>query len=358
MVLGAGLMVIACAVTPPDLDRGTERLVNQLDGLEQQGFAGQVAVVHGQDVLVNRGLGTMDVDDDREITPDAVMPLASLTKPFTASAVLALAAEGRLSPDEPISHHLPGLDAQWADIPIRNFLTHTAGLPAEIVSRAWEEDLQRFEPVERNEFVERVNQFQPDPPPGQGYNYSNVGYGLLAALVEHVAEESFESFLSTTLLATAGIGEIGFRMQGWQADDLVSGRDGSTRVGHYFEQPLVDGALGWNLRGSGDLLATPGGIIAWWQAIRDQRWLSAPWLEEWLTARQDKSDGNRYGYGLIFRESAHGPVIGHPGGDFTFSVDFSWYPDLDLMIYIASADARFQADVLRDELHRTLLGPL
>jgi CubicO group peptidase (beta-lactamase class C family) len=354
----AALALTGCAVTPPDLDQGARQLENRLTILEQQGFAGQVAVVQGENILVLQGFGQMDVDDDRPISAAAVLPLASLTKPFTASAVLALAAEGRLDLDEPIGNHLPGLDPHWADIAISHYLTHTAGLPAEIINRAWKGDQPRFEPVGRDEFVARLNHFEPDFPPGDGYNYSNVGYSLLAALIEQVAEEDYESYLRGTLLATAGISDIGFRMQGWQGRDLVSGRDGPERIGHYFEQPLIDGALGWNLRGSGDLLATPGGIIDWWWAIRDQRWLSTPWLDEWLTPRLDKPDGDRYGYGLIFRDSIHGPVIGHPGGDYTFSVEFSWFVDLDLMIYIATADTRFPADLLRDDLHRLLLGRL
>ena len=356
VLAGAVLALAACAVTPPDLDRGLERFENRLERLERQGFAGQVAVVQGDQVLLKRGFGQMGIDDERPITADAVMPLASLTKPFTASAILALAAEGRLGLDDPIGEHLPGLDPQWAEIPIHIFLTHTAGLPAGIVNRAWEDDLPQFEPVDRETYVARLNQFQPDHPPGERYNYSNVGYSLLAAVIELVAEESYESYLRSTLLATAGIRNIGFSLQGWQSEDLVRGRDGAEDLGHHFDRPRVDNALGWKLRGSGDLLATPDGIIAWWQAIRDQRWLSAPWLEEWLTPRQRKPDGDRYGYGLFFRDSSHGPVIGHPGGDFIFGVDFAWYVDLDLMVYIATADARFAADLLRDDLHRRLLG--
>jgi CubicO group peptidase (beta-lactamase class C family) len=358
LTLTGALALVACATPPVNLERGTQRLESHLERLEQRGFAGQVAVVRGDEILINRGFGYMAVDDPRPITSQSVMPLASLTKAFTASAVLALAAEGRLGLDEPIGNHLPGLARHWAEIPIRHYLTHTAGLPAEIINRAWRDSPPRFEPVGRETFVKRLDQFKPDHPPGQGYNYSNVGYSLLAVLIEHLAEQSYESYLRGTLLATSGIEGIGFALQGWSEDDLVSGRRGQQSVGHYFDQPQIEGGLGWKLRGAGDLLAQPAAIIAWWQAIRDQRWLSSPWLDVWLTPQQEKPDGSQYGYGLIFRDSSHGPVIGHPGGDFTFAVDFSWYQDLDLMIYIATADARFEADVLRDELHRLLLGRL
>ncbi len=359
-----GLVLLALALAGcaalPDRDPidtrliDTSRLERELDRLESRGFAGQVVVVHGDDILLNQGYGAMAPGSERKIDTDAVMPLASLTKPLTASAVFALAAEGRLGLDEPIGDHVPGLNDAWGQIPIRHFLTHTAGMPAEIINRAWEGE-PRYEPIERDELVRRLAHFQPDHPPGEGYNYSNVGYNLLTVLVEQLAEQSWEAFLHGSLLATAGIDGIGFLLPGWSDAQLAVGRNGSHPSGHYYDRPRLDDGLGWHLRGAGDLMAQPHGIINWWQAIRHQTWLSPPWLDEWLTPQVNKPDRTRYGYGLHFRESPHGPVTGHTGGDYTFAVDFSWFTDRDVMVYIATANARFEADVLRDELHRYLL---
>lgn len=332
-----------------------QRMHLALASLERRGFAGQVVVMQGDNVLLNSAYGTMAPDDPRPITADAVMPLASLTKPFTASAVLALAAEGRLGLDDPIGDHLPALDPTWGAVPVRHFLTHTAGLPAEIINRSFDGE-PRFEPIERETFLARLARFEPDHPPGEAFNYSNVGYNLLALLVEQLAGESYEDFITGSLLATAGVSNIGLLRPGWSAVDLVVGREQQRRVGHYFEQPMLDDGFGWHLRGAGDLMARPAGIIAWWQAIRDQVWLSRPWLETWLTPQVEEADGSRYGYGLHFRDTRFGPVIGHTGGDFTFAVDFSWFTDHDVMVYVASADPRFEADLLRERLHRRLFG--
>jgi CubicO group peptidase (beta-lactamase class C family) len=349
------LVLSGCAALDLHAPINTVQLERELERLEASGFAGQVVVVQGDEVLLNRGYGNMAPGSDRAIDTDAVMPLASVTKPLTASAVFALAAEGRLGLDDPIGDHIPGLSEAWSRIPIRHFMTHTAGLPAEIVNRAYEGEA-RFEPINRDELLRRLAHFEPDHPPGEGYNYSNVGYNLLAVLVEVVAEESWEAFVRGSLLATAGVDGIGFLLPGWPQEQLVVGRNGSHPTGHYHDQPRLDDGLGWHLRGAGDLLAQPAGIIAWWQAIRHETWLSAPWLEEWLTPQVNKPDGTRYGYGLHFRDSTHGPVIGHTGGDYTFAVDFSWFTELDLLVYIATANARFEADVLRDDLHRQLPG--
>jgi CubicO group peptidase (beta-lactamase class C family) len=282
------------------------------------------------------------------------MPLASLSKPFTASAILALAADGRLALDDPTGRYLEALDADWAGVPIENLLTHTAGLPAEIHNRNWGGE-PRFEPVDREELIRRVNQFRPDHPPGESFNYGNVSYNLLAAVVETVSGRSVEAYLHERLLGPAGVEGIGLLEPDWSARELIRGRSGDEDRGHYLDRPRLADGLGYNLRGAGDLLARPAAIVDWYRSIRDGRWLPAPWGKRWLTPRVTEPDGSRYGYGLHFRDSRWGPVVGHRGGDRVFATDFLWFTEPDVMVYIASASARFEADILAPRLHRMLL---
>lgn len=351
------LWLAACASLPlsDGLDYGLERLETELARMEGRGLIGQVAVVHAGKVLLLSGYGTMGVADRRPVTPDAVMPLASLSKPFAASAVLALAADGYLALDDPVGQHLDVLDATWAAVRIKHLLMHSAGLPAEIHNRNWAGD-PRFEPIERSELIRRVNHFQPDHPPGEGYNYSNVTYNLVAAVIEQVTGQPWESFLHDRLLKPAGIEGLGLLEREWSTDRLVRGRVDGRDHGHYLERPRLDDGLGYNLRGAGDLLAEPRAIIAWYLAIRDNEWLPAPWQERWLQPRITEPDGSRYGYGLHFRDSRWGPVVGHRGGDRVFATDFSWFTDPDVMVYVATASPRFEADVLASRLHRLLFS--
>jgi CubicO group peptidase (beta-lactamase class C family) len=352
------LLLAGCAGLPVSerLDSGVARLETELNRMASRGFVGQVAVVHSGDVLLLKGYGTMGTHDPRPVTPKAVLPLASLTKPFTASAVLALAADGRLSLDHPVGRYLENLDGDWAAVPIADLLTHSAGLPAEIHNRHWSGD-PRFEPIDRNELVRRVNHFSPDHPPGEGYNYSNVTYNLLAAVIEQVSGKPWDVFLRERLLTPAGIRGIGLLEPDWPAPQLVRGRVQASDRGHYLERPRLDDGLGFNLRGAGDLLAEATAIVDWHRAIRKGEWLPEPWQAAWLQPRVTEPDGSRYGYGLHFRDSAWGPVVGHRGGDRVFATDLSWFTGPDVMVYIATANARFEADVLAPRLHEHLLGP-
>ncbi len=349
----AALLPAACATLPTSgqIEQGSEQLDRYLRTLEREGFAGQALVARGDEVLLLASYGTMGLDDPRPVADNAVMPLASITKAFTASAVLTLAAEGKLALEDPIGLHLAELESPWADIPIHSLLTHTAGLPAEIRHRDHAE-APRFEPVDRSTFLERVQQFPPDHPPGAGFNYSNVGYSMLAAMVEIVAEQSWEPFLIGSVLSPAGVGDIGLLGPDWHERDLVRGRDGKRDLGHWLDRPRLADGMGYNARGAGDLLARPAGILAWWYALRRGIWLSSPWLERWLEPQVREPDGSRYGYGLHFRRSPWGMVAGHTGEESGFTADFSWYTDLDLMVYINSAHTEFPADELRQRLHR------
>lgn len=342
MALLAGCAAPPSAVDPGVLARDLERALARA---ERRGFAGQLVVVHGDVVLVKRGFGTMTPSGQRPVDGEAVMPLASVTKPITASAVLRLAGQGRISLDDPIGQHLPGLGEQWVDIPIRHVLTHTAGLPGEIVDRDYD-GTPRFEPVDRQSFIERVNRFHPDAPPGESFDYSNVGYGVLAALIETVSGRSFERFVAAELLEPAGIDGIGLLEPGWPPGRLVTSRDGTASSGHYFDQPMLSDGAGFHLRGAGDLMATPGGVIDWWCAIREGRWLPESPMAQWLVPRVADPDGGAYGYGWHFRNGRPEREIGHTGQALDFTVAMTWYPDRDLLVYINSANARFRADEL------------
>jgi CubicO group peptidase (beta-lactamase class C family) len=343
-------LVQGCAVPqlvdPAGATAHLERVVAQA---ATRGFAGQVLVAHGDRVLLLKAVGQRVPGGHAPVTTADPMALVSITKAFTASAVLALVADGRVTLDDPIGVHLPGLPPSWAVIPIENVLTHTAGLPAEIVNRAWTGH-PWFEPVGRDAFLAGLANFPPDHPPGAGFNYSNVGYSVLGALIETVTGEDWESYLRHRLLVPAGIHDIGLLQPGWAPERRVHGRVRGEDRGSYFDQPRLPDGLGWRLRAAGDMHASAEGMLDWWRAIRGGGWLPHDELERWITPRVRERDGHHYGYGLQARNSRLGPVLGHTGGDDVFTADWSWYVEADLVIYVASADPAHPADRVREAL--------
>lgn len=327
----------------------------RLDRLERRGLTGQVLIISGERTVLARAMGRLHPEAPARVRMDSVMPLASVSKPFTASALLALAADGRVDLDDPVGKHVAGLSEDLQALPLHHLLTHTAGLTAEIFNPAWTGH-PRFEPIGRDELVRRVNQFPPVHPPGEVFNYSNVGYTLLAAVVESVSGLSLEQFLRDRLLQPAGIADIGLLLPDWDARDVVSGRDGSQVSGHHLLEPRLDDGMGWHSRGSSDLLARPDAMAAWWQSLRARTWLPEPVMGAFLTPQVEQSDGARYGYGLEFRQGPLGKEIAHAGSDLDFTITWTWFAQHDTMIYVALADSRWRADRITEMLAQSLVS--
>ncbi|QOC21700.1 beta-lactamase family protein [Wenzhouxiangella sp. AB-CW3] len=348
------LLLAACATapSPEDFQQRIDRVERELQRLERRGFAGQALIASGDEVLLLSGYGTMAIDDSRPIGEDAVMPLASITKPLAASAIFRLAADDKLSLDDPIGLHLDTLRSPWADIRVTHLLTQTAGLPAEIM-RHRDPIKHRFERIERDAFIDRIQRSEPDRP-GRRFRYSNVNYGLIAAIIESVSGQPWENYLRDQILLPAGVTEIGVHKAGWQTGELVRARTPHEDLGHWLEHAHLDDGMGYNMRAVGDMLARPAGILDWWRAVRRGTWLPEPWMSCWLEPQVREPDGLQYGYGLQFRHGRWGPVIGHTGKEGGFTADMSWHMGNDLLIFVASAHTEFRADKISRTLGRRL----
>lgn len=205
------LLPLGCASIPgPEpapLDSLTDRLFADYDDGRLPGAA--VLVMEGDEVLVRKGFGAADLERSLPVTPETAFRLASISKQFTAMAILLLEEEGRLSLADPVSRWLPGLPA-WGDrVKISHLLTHTSGIAD------YEDHLP--EGLDRQLLDEDVRQILGSLPethfaPGEGYSYSNSGYALLARIAEEAAVESFaealESRIFGRLSMTGTVGHV------------------------------------------------------------------------------------------------------------------------------------------------------
>lgn len=218
LVLGLILVWIATMETATAQTQHSwqARLEGFVDGLvttelDQKAVAGAVVViVSGDDVLLSRGYRLSDVRTGRLFSPDEdIVPLASVTKVFTALAILQLAEEGRIALDDPITRHLPGLElAQpYGDINIRHLLSHTAGLEERysgyFATRAGLGAPSR---------IAQVSAILPRQirAPEDVIAYSNAGYVLLGEIVAQVTGQSYSQYVADTVLASMGIDDAHF----------------------------------------------------------------------------------------------------------------------------------------------------
>jgi CubicO group peptidase (beta-lactamase class C family) len=169
-------------------------------------FSGAVLVARGDKVLFRRAYGMANYELQVPNTPETRFHIASVSKPFTAAAILQLQEQGRLNVADHVSRYLP--DFPNGDrITLDNLLTHTSGIPN--VNNLPDYDLFARAPHSLPELVAKFADLALDFQPGANYRYSNSNYNLLALVVEKVSRESYGDYLRKHIFDPAGMRDSG-----------------------------------------------------------------------------------------------------------------------------------------------------
>jgi CubicO group peptidase (beta-lactamase class C family) len=282
-----------------------------------------VAVLRRDTVVFMRGFGVADRVRGTPVTERTVFQLASTTKPFTATAVLLLAQEGRLGLDDRARTYLPWLSERDSAVTLRQLLTHTAGIPTD-VRRA---NVDEF-PIE--EFRRRFAEAPARAAPGTRWEYANAGYTLLALVVEKVAAQPFGDFLQARIFGPLGMSRAGYRVPERADEAHATGYD------------WVEGALqpaphvfsGW---GNSGIEASLGDMVRFAAALARGRLLNAESQREMLTPARlgsgapvefgFRDDGAAsYGMGWFLLHARGAAVQTHGGVIAGFSSVLTRYP--------------------------------
>lgn len=332
------------AAAPLDAPALAERLAVYLDRLEPLGFSGAFLVAREGEVLCARSYGLANRAAGVPVTSDTVFPLGSITKHFTAAAILRLEMDGLLSVEDPLELYFDDLPPGRNAITIHQLLCHTSGLPEAAGNVA--------EATGPEDFVRRCLRNELAFPPGRGRGYSNLGYGVLAALVELLSDQPYEAYLREALFLPAGMERTGSHLPEWGPDALahgyIDGRDAGT---------LLDGRrIDWGIRGAGGLMSTAHDMLRWDRALDEETVLDAAAIEKMTTVHSGR-DGRGMGYGCGIRPTPAGTRrIGHDGSNDVFSAEFSRYPDDGLYVFAAGTNADVYAFDVTPRIERMLFG--
>lgn len=265
-----------------------------------------IAVVRGTDTLVLKGYGQSDLEHGRETPRDAIYQVGSITKQFTAAAVLQLKEQGKLGLDDDITRFVPGFPTRGHRLTLRQLLGHTGGI------RAWESTIDFARIIllsmPRDSLVAAFSAATFDFPPGERMQYSNAGYFLLGLVIERVSGMSYERYLEERLLRPAGMRNSRY------CDNGLSGR-----YAHGYEQdtdalrPTRRLNLTWPFS-AGGLCATARDLIAWNAALHGGRILGPDAYREMITpGALDDGTPTRYAKGLVPDSIFGRPVLAHSG---------------------------------------------
>ena len=158
-------------------------------------FAGAVLVARGSDVIVSKAYGLANVEWNIPSTPTTRFKVASITKQFTAAAILLLEERGKLKIDDLVKVHLSEAPPAWDGITLFHLLTHTAGFPG-----LQSPPTGRQPPVESPDgtvagYVTALMQRPLESQPGERFNYTNAGYFILGHLIQKLTGQSYETFI-------------------------------------------------------------------------------------------------------------------------------------------------------------------
>lgn len=293
------------------LQRGIDSLLAAYAGPGAPGAS--VLVVRDGRPLVERSYGLADLEAQARATPETDYRLASLTKQFTATAIMLLAADGALRYDDSVSRFLPQLPAYARGVTIRQLLTHTSGLPA---YEDFVPDSQTTQVHDRDVpgLIARADSLY--FPAGAAYRYSNTGYALLALVVEHVSGTTFARFLNDRIFAPLGMsGTVAYE----EGISTVRRRafGYSEREGRWIrtDQSSTSAVLG-----DGGIYTSIVDLARWDRALDAHLLVSERAQRDAWTAAT-LTDGRRsgYGFGWFVDDSSGGVRLRHHGETMGFT---------------------------------------
>ena len=292
-----------------------------------------VAIVHNGKVVHAKGYGLANVELSVPATENTVYQLASVTKTFTATAIMMLARDGKLGLDDKITARLPDLPKTWEEVTIRQLLNHTSGIKSYTSVRDFHKTARKD--YAQREILDLVAKEPVEFAPGEKWNYNNSGYFLLGMLIEKVTGKKYGEFLDERILKPLGMTQtrvndlqavIPNRAQGysWDGKELRNGEYVSPT------QPFSAGML----------VSSVGDLVKWDLALRSEALLKKSTLDQmWTPTKLSKGGEADYGFGWSIGKVAGHRLIAHGGGIPGFSTQLSRFVDDDLtVIVLTNAD--------------------
>jgi CubicO group peptidase (beta-lactamase class C family) len=278
-------------------------------------FRGAVLIASSGKVLLSKGYDMANTDLSLANTPTTMFGIGSVTKAFTAMAILLLEERGKLHIHDPICTYLSPCPQSWQQITIYHLLTHSSGIP------------NHFDPSGIN--LVQLEKEPLDFKPGTQFNYSNSGYVVLALIIEKVSGEAYGTFLQQNIFAPLQMTHTGYDFTQPQLPNLASG---------YYSWGDEQDYTGISLEfGADGLYSTVEDLYRWDQAP-DCSFVSAADLPPLNPTANASSLAIGYGYGWLIAkiEGSKNPVIYHAGETYGFQAYNTFYSQDNLTIIVLS----------------------
>ncbi len=337
------------SASSPEPARRDPSVQEFLDDALPGGASGTAIAVHHGRVVHCEGFGLADREAKVAARCDTVYDTMSMTKQFTAAAILKLEMMGKLRVTDPLSKFVGPVPDDKRGITLHHLLTHTSGLPEQLGGD--------YDVLSREDMLDDALDSRLRSAPGTAYSYSNLGYSVLAAVVEKVSGRGYEEFLADNLFAPAGMTQTGYILPEWRPGQVAVeyDEDGKPR-GKPFDHPWADDGPYWNLRGNGGLLSSARDMYRWHVALEGGEVLSKSAKDKLFEPHVPEEEGGDtyYGYGWVISPTNDGRIVWHDGGNGWSLGILARFPDRGAMVFWVSNRAYNDGEWNLEELEQKL----
>lgn len=309
------LVVASAAQTAPTQDFAARADEYLSELAKQNRFSGSVLIARDGHVLLSKGYGMANYETDTPNTPQTKFRLGSITKQFTAMAVMMLQERGKLSVQDSVCKYVAECPAAWQPVTIHHLLSHTSGIWNFTSAPDYLKTMMLASPV-----LDTIARFKDKPlefAPGERFNYSNSGYVLLGYLVEKISGQPYDVFLRENIFGPLRMTNTGYDNSSTVLKQRAAGyslRTGTLTNALYMDMTIPHGA--------GGLYSTVEDLYLWDQALYTEKLVKQKSLDAIFTPVK-----NNYGYGFGIEKKFGLKNISHGGGINGFTTFISRFPD-------------------------------
>ena len=305
-----------------------------------QGVTGDVLLERNGKVVLKAGYGWANREKKIPFTTASIAQIGSITKQFSAMALIGLWHDGRIDFSKPVKTYLPEIAEPVASLSLDQILTHRSGMP--------EYCGDDFDKLSKAELQSKCAATPLAFAPGSKFQYSNPGYSIIAAIDEQVSGQPIDAYLKKRFFAPLGMRDTGYEFPGVPLERFAVGYLNGKSQGVISDEMKKLHGDAWNIIGNGGIQASTDDMYRWYRALSRDGDLPKDMRDMAIAQHAQREDDIADGYGWVLRKAPDGHTVqvSHSGSDGTFFSYFCWRPDDRTFFYMVSNSGETPATAL------------
>jgi CubicO group peptidase (beta-lactamase class C family) len=309
----------------------------------EKNFSGGLLIVKDGKKIFSKGYGRADNEHTIPFTSGTLASMGSITKAFTAAAIMKLEEQNKLTLEDKLKKYFPFVPSDKADITIHQLLTHSSGFHEFL-----KDDKGDYEKITTEQFLKRAFSEPLAFKPGEKAVYTNVGFSILGIIIEQVSGLDYEQYLKTNLFDPLGIKRISYCYPVSGTDTVAIGYQNGKKWGTH-QQHFEDAGGGpfWNLKANGGLEASLEDMFLWINSFTDNSILKEPAIQKMFTGHvleEGYNGKSAFGYGCNISQSRRNTkMIDNGGSNGIYYARMIRLPEEGIVFYMVTNESTMNA---------------